>query len=97
MKPCEKVIYKGKTVVVVDISYSKPDEAIAYLNEAHKIIAQLPPKSALILTDASEAIFNGASQKAINQFATQNTPFVRASATVGSVVYALLCFRLLSG
>lgn len=83
MKPCEVVTYKGKQIVIVDISNSTPEEAIAYFPEAHKIIAQFPPHSALILTDATKARYSLESATAIKEFAVQNTPYVKASASVG--------------
>lgn len=51
--------------------------------DAHQIIRLFPPKSALILTDATNARYNQASAAAIKEFAVQNTPYVKASASVG--------------
>jgi hypothetical protein len=84
MKPFESISYKGKTIIIVDISNTKPNEAIVALQEAQQEIAKLPPKSALILTDATNAIYNKASSAAMKEFAAKNTPFVKASAVVGA-------------
>ena len=80
----ETVSYQGKTIVIVDIANTKPDEAIAALQEAQQQISKLPPKSALILTDATNAVYNKASSAAMKDFAAKNTPFVKASAVVGA-------------
>ena len=84
MKPFETISYKEKTIVIVDISNTKPGEAIIALREAQEQISKLPPKSALILTDATNAVYNGASSAAMKEFASKNTPFVKASAVVGA-------------
>ena len=84
MKPFESIYYKGKTIVIVDISNTKPEEAIIALREAQPQIALLPLKSALIVTDATNAIYNKESAKAMKEFAAKNTPFVKASAVVGA-------------
>ena len=80
-----KVIeHKGKKIHIVDIANTKPEEAIVLLADSQKKIAALPPKSALIITDATNAVYNNDSAAAIRDFAKKNTPFVRASAVVGA-------------
>lgn len=83
-KPFESVSYKGKTIVVVDVSNTKFDEAIPVLQEAQQQIALLPRDSALVLTDARNAVFNAESAKAMKDFASKNTPYVKASAVLGA-------------
>ena len=84
MKPCEVINYKSKKIVVVDISSTSPEEAIAYFPHAQKIIAKHLPKSALVLTDATDARFSKESMEALKEFAAANTPYIKASASVGS-------------
>jgi hypothetical protein len=83
-KTCETVSYKGKTVVIVDLAGAIPDEVLVILAEAQKKIATMQPKSVLILTDASEAVYNSTSSKAMKEFSAKNTPYVKASAVVGA-------------
>ena len=83
MKRCDKINHKGKMIVLVDLSNTKPDEVVAILSDAHKIIAQMPPKSVLILTDATNSTYNTGSLEAVKEFAVTNTPYIRASATIG--------------
>jgi hypothetical protein len=84
MKPFESIYYRGKTIIIVDISNTKPEEAIIALREAQQQIALLPLKSVLILTEVTNAIYNKESAKAMKEFAAKNTPFVKASAVVGA-------------
>ena len=83
MKPCEVITYRGKPVVIVDISNTNPEESIAYFPQAQRIIAGFPEKSALVLTDATNARYSIESANALKEFAARNTPYVKASATVG--------------
>ena len=84
LNPFELSSYKGKTIVIVDISNTKPQETIPALREAQQQIALLPEKSVLILTDVTNAIYNTESAKAMKEFAAKNSPFVKASAVVGA-------------
>ncbi len=84
MRPYEVIAYKGKKIIIIDISYSLPEEAINYFNAARPKIARLPPKSALILTDASGVIYTDESVNALKNFVDKNTPHIKASAVVGS-------------
>jgi len=88
LKPFESLSYNGKTIVIVDISNTRPEEAIPALREAQQQIALLPRKSVLILTDATNAVFNKESAKAMKEFAAKNSPFVKASAVVGAVGFS---------
>ncbi len=77
------VSYKGKRIGIVDFGYTTPAEAIAVMVEAQAQIRKMPPKSALILTDATHAVYNKASAAALKEFSRGNTPYVKASAVVG--------------
>jgi len=78
------ISHKGKKIVVLDYSNTSPEEAIAFFADAHRRIATYPPKSALIFADATQARFNEASVAAIKEFAAKNTPYVKASASIGT-------------
>jgi hypothetical protein len=84
MASCQTSVHKGKSVVIVDLSNSQPEEFSPVLDEAHKIIASMAPKSALILTDGTNAVYNTNSSNLMKDFSSKNTPFVKASAVVGA-------------
>lgn len=92
MKSFEFVTYKGKQIAVVDLAETTPEEAIAIMEEAGRQIRKLPPKSALVVTDGTHAVFSRASTAALKDFANKNTPYVKASAVVGveGVLFVLL-------
>jgi hypothetical protein len=85
MKAFHFVEHKGKKIGVVDLSDIKSGtDAVPILQEAQKQISSQAPKSALILTDATNSTYDRASSSAIKEFASKNTPFVKASAVVGA-------------
>jgi len=76
--------YKGKNIVLVDLSYSNPQTTTSILDEAAALVASHPPKSALILTDSTEATYNAETSAAMKAFSSKNTPYVKGSAVVGA-------------
>jgi hypothetical protein len=83
MKGLEFITYKDKKIALMDISHTEPAEIQKLTQEAASRIAQLPAKSALILTDVTDTVYNQDTSTAMKEFSKGNTPFVRASAVVG--------------
>ena len=84
MKPCEVVAYKGKKIIIVDISSSTPEKISPFLEDAQRKIATFPLKSALVLTDVTGAVYDKVTSDAMKSFSANNTPYVKASAVVGA-------------
>ena len=84
MDRLQTLTHKGKTIILVDLSKASPPEVLAALPPAQRLIAAQPPKSALILTDATDAVYNKQVSDAMRAFSSANTPYVRASAVVGA-------------
>lgn len=81
----QKLSQSGKTVVLVDLSSCQPEEALKQvLPTAKTMIAQSPPKSALILTDVSNSSYTKEVAEALKAWSKGNTPYVKASAVVGA-------------
>lgn len=80
----ETLSYKGKQITVVDLSRCPPDETLKVLPTAKTLIAKSAPKSALVLTDVTEATYNKEVAAAIKDFTDKNSPYVKASAVVGA-------------
>jgi hypothetical protein len=83
MKAFEIIPYKGKSIVMVDISNTTTEQLVAALKDAQAKISKLPVSSALIMTDATKAAYTQETGMAIKEFAAKNTPYVKASAVVG--------------
>ncbi len=84
MKPFELVSHKGRQIAIVDIAGTQPAAAMVALREAAKHISSQQPKSLLLLTDVTKAVYTVDSYGAMREFASKNTPFVKASAVVGA-------------
>jgi hypothetical protein len=84
MRNLETIKHKGKSIFLLDISGADPGDVKTITEEAHKKIATVPPKSALILTDVTDAVYTSVSSAAIKDFSSKNTPYVKASAVVGA-------------
>jgi hypothetical protein len=81
----QKLTHSGKTIVLVDLSSCQPDEALKQvLPTAKTMIAQSPPKSALILTDVTNSSYTKEVAEALKAWSKSNTPYVKASAVVGA-------------
>ncbi len=76
--------HKGKTIIILDVSKCPPEDTLKVLEEAKSMIAKLPPKSALVLTDVTEATYNKPVAEAMKDFVSHNTPYVKGSAVVGA-------------
>jgi hypothetical protein len=84
MSKISTTIYKGKTIYIIDLSKMQSQQVVPTLQEAQASISSLPAKSALILTDATDAVYNQESSNAIKAFSKYNTPYIKASAVVGA-------------
>ena len=84
MPRLELVTHNGKEIAIIDLSNSMPQEAIAFLAACQKELARRPPKSVLALTDATNAIFDKESARAMMEFVAKNTPLIKASAVLGA-------------
>lgn len=84
MGKTEIIQHKGKEVILVNLAKCSPQSTFSILDEAAGVIAQSSPKSALILTDSTDAIYNGEVSNAMKEFSSKNTPYVKGSAVVGA-------------
>jgi hypothetical protein len=76
--------HKGTRILHFNYSGLKdPDEAIATIAESKKVAQAQPPKSLLVMTSVRDARYNTAVLQAMKELASENEPFVKASAVVG--------------
>jgi hypothetical protein len=62
---------------------SSLEDANAAFDESRSVVSSHPPDSALVLTDFTGTRFNTDIVEAAKRLATDNRPFIRASAIVG--------------
>lgn len=82
----EIMSYKGKEIYYLDAS----DQTTQNIQEIRKdmdgikrLIRSKPPKSALMITNVTNARFNREMAELFKEYASHNTPYVKASALVG--------------
>jgi hypothetical protein len=84
MERVRKLFHQGKEIVLIDLSNTRPEETLAVLPTAEKIITNHPFKSVLVLTDVTNATYNKDVADGIKGFVKANTPHIKASAVVGA-------------
>jgi hypothetical protein len=77
------VKHKEKDVVIIDISNQSAIDIVKGLRSAQEEIIKYPEKSLLVLTDATNAVYNSLTSTVIKDFAEHNTKYVKASAVIG--------------
>ncbi len=80
----EIVQHKGKSIILINLSNCSAQTTFTVLDEAAEIIAKSAPKSALLLTDSTNAVYNSDVSTAMKNFSSKNTPYVKGSAVVGA-------------
>lgn len=75
--------YKGNKILYLDFSKCSIEDGPHVMDEASQVINDQPPSSLLILSDVTEAQYNREIIKKLQEFVSQNRPFVKASAVIG--------------
>lgn len=83
MERVRELAHKGRKVVLLDLTGCAAGEAAKALVAGRRLIATLPPGSALTLTDVTGAHFDDAATAEAKTNAKENAPFVKAAALVG--------------
>ncbi len=82
----EMMNYKDREICYLDASNMTTKEIQNIetdMNKAMKIVASKPPKSALMITNVTNVMFNTQMAELFKNYANHNTPYVKASALVG--------------
>ncbi len=77
------VPYKGKKLLLLDFSNFSLEEVNEFIKHARKIIDGQPPNSLLVFCDFTNTPATAQVVLALQDFAHDNKPFVKASASVG--------------
>jgi uncharacterized protein related to proFAR isomerase len=78
--------YKSRNILCLDVSGLKLKDKPEFkklIESAKEIIQKHPPKSLLLITNVSETGFDTEVAAVMGEYASHNTPFVKASAVVG--------------
>jgi len=77
------ITHKGVRIAYQDWENGKPDEILAFIEKAKKMIVLQPKYSVLSLINVKGAGFNLAVSNAVREFAKTNTPYVKYTAIYG--------------
>ena len=80
----EFVTYKGKRIALVELDDRPPGDAAAHLAEVGNVLADLPAGSGLVLTDASQVVYDAATSEAVRALTARTTRSTKATAVVGA-------------
>ncbi|MHB8088447.1 MAG: SpoIIAA family protein [Anaerolineaceae bacterium] len=84
MGSTQTLSYKGKSIVLADVSKSGPEEAARVFDEAIQVITKLPLKSVLLITDSTDAKYNQDTSNVTKRFSSTISPHILGSAVVGA-------------
>jgi hypothetical protein len=90
------IIYKGKTILIIDISNCRPDEILAAVALAKEVVSRQSPDSIYTITDISETIFNAKDIQAMKDLTQHNKPYVKGAAVVGVSGIRKVAFQIVS-
>jgi hypothetical protein len=89
--------HKGKTIVYIDFSTAKNKQKILdIIEEAKKTIKRNPLNSVLTLTDFTNLRFDSEIVRAIQSYAEENKPYVKAAALVGIIGLQKVVYNVIS-
>lgn len=75
--------HKGKKILLMDFTYSKPEEMLEAIEETKKIVRKYPEKSILGLVDVRYSPFDAELSDALKELAAHDRPYIKVSAIVG--------------
>jgi hypothetical protein len=78
--------HKGRNIFCLDVSnlkLSDKTEFVQHIQRAKDFIRTQPPKSLLLITNVTNTGFDTEVAAVMGEYASHNTPFVKASAVVG--------------
>jgi hypothetical protein len=78
------VSYKGKQILLADLTNCSAEETIELLAEVRRVVTAQPRNSVLTLGDFAGAQFNRAAVTRMKEVAVFDRPYVKRSALVGT-------------
>ena len=77
------IMHKGVKILYEDVSQSKADDILAFIEGAKAIIASQPKNSVLALVNVKDASFDTTITAALKDFMKANTPYIKCAAVYG--------------
>ena len=77
------IMHKGVRILYEDVSNSKTDEILSFIEGAKAIIASQPKNSILALVNVKDASFDTTITTALKNFMKANAPYIKCAAVYG--------------
>lgn len=88
--------YKGKSILIIDISDCRPDDVLTVILKAKAVIARQPAGCLYTITDINGTFFNAKTMKAMKEFTQYNKSYVKAAVVVGVSGIRKLAFEIIA-
>ncbi len=77
------IMHKGVKILYEDVSQSKADDILCFIQGAKPIIASQPKNSVLALVNVKDASFDTTITNALRDFMKSNAPYIKCAAVYG--------------
>jgi hypothetical protein len=77
------IVYRGKKIFKIDFANCQIADVRLVMEAARKVVHVQPPKSILVFVDLTNTEVTAEVIQEMNLFASDNAPYVKASAVVG--------------
>ena len=92
MAEVKYINHKGKKILLMDFTYSKPEEMIEAIEKTKKLIVKNPEKSVLGLVDVRYSPFDTDLSEALKKLAEHDRPYIKVTAIVGVTGFKKLSY-----
>ena len=95
----ERIYYidhNKKTILLIDLSHSRPAELQPIVEQVKKIVAHQSPGTVLTLTNVTEMLFDTSTDHLLKDLAGHNRLFTKAEAVVGAVGILKVIFETIA-
>lgn len=90
------IAYKGKSILIIDISDCQPDQVLTVITQAKNVISRQPEGSIYTITDINGTFFNAKTMKTMKEFTQYNKVYVKSASVVGVSGIRKLAFEIIA-
>jgi hypothetical protein len=87
------IAHKGKKILLIDFTYSKPEEMLEAIEQVKKTVKKSAEKSVLALIDVRYSPFDNDLSNALKHMAADDRPYIKMTALVGVTGLKKLAYK----
>ena len=92
----KSITHQGKEILAIDLSHASPEDFLAVIREARRVIAAKPLGSVRTLTNVTGVRYRRDVWEPLREFVQHNKPYVRAGAVVGLDALKTIMFNFIN-